>query len=109
MSHRVTNKTEVKNKAILSQVLKDQGFSYDESGDTFTITSGPLHRTVINTATGEITGDTDYGASKRAYENFALAYGEAAFRQDCLMKGATIESRRVNAEGEPVLVSMMQA
>lgn len=109
MSHRVTTKTEIKDKKLAAEALKLAKMSYtEEGGDRLRITSGDLTHAVIDCRTGEISGDSDY-RNHRA-DSFGMLkqyYGEALARQNAATTGSTIESRRVEQNGTVVLTCVL--
>lgn len=104
MSHKITTKTDIKDKKLAETALKAAGWGYDVSGRTIRVTSGPMRNASINLQTGEVVGDTDYHGQN---ELGALRqhYSLAMVKQQCIKQGATIESERVDAKtGDIVLV-----
>ena len=100
MSRRVTTKTEIKDRALAIQALKDAGMNYSSSGSTLRITSGRLANASINLDTGEISGDSDYGHSLEVLGIFQQAYGETKYKAECTKQGITITSRLVEKNGD---------
>lgn len=108
MSHRVTTETEIKDKGLALQALKQAGFSYREvSPDTLTITSGPMTHASLNLTTGTVSGDTDHGHSRDSLGVLKQFYGEAKYRAECLKQGIQIESRQLDKQGNIVLMCAM--
>jgi uncharacterized protein (DUF1499 family) len=108
MSHRVTTQTDMKNKDYVVQACKSAGISYVEAGkDLIRFTSGGVQNAVLNLRTGEISGDTDYGHTRDKLGALRQAYGEAAYRAECLKQGITVEDRQVDREGNVVLMWSM--
>jgi hypothetical protein len=108
MSHRVTFRSELKDRELAIQALKSLNYSFDEAagGNTLLITSGPMARATINLKTGDVEGDTDFH-SKNVLGGLRQAYSEAEFLRVQQRQGATIESRHVNERGEiKILVRM---
>jgi hypothetical protein len=104
MSHRVTTKTEIKDKALAVQACKQMGVTYVERGDTLDFTSGALRGASLNLKTGDVTGDTDFGHTHDKLGALRQAYGEAKYRYECNRQGIMIESRTVNKAGEIELI-----
>ncbi len=107
MSHRVTTKTEIKDKALAAQALKIAGMGYQDMGTSLRITSGKMCNATINLQTGEISGDTDYGHTNKSLGALRQAYGEAKYRAECMKQGINITSREVNRDGDVVLYCRM--
>lgn len=101
MSHRVTTQTEIKDKALAIQALKQANMAYSESGSTLHITTGPIADAMINLTTGEVSGDTDRG-HKRGDDGLGILkrfYAEAKVQQECALQGIVIEERIVEKDG----------
>jgi len=103
MSHRITTKTQITNKELAIDAVKMAGWSFQESGNAITITSGPMNRARINLQNGNITGDTDWH-NKEQLGALRQNYSEAVVRQQCRKTGASIESRTVQKDGKVRLV-----
>lgn len=108
MSHRITTKTEVKDKKIALAALNKQGWTYYERGeDMVHVTSGPLSGATINTKTGEISGDTDI--HRRGYnglEALNQPYSEALVTRETVKQGGVIEQRSVDQKsGDVILIA----
>lgn len=96
MSHRVTVKTAINDKQYATEALKEMGYSYRESGNQLTITSGPMNRATLNLSTGEMVGDSDYHSEASLgllRQNYALAkYKGEAFKQGISITSQTVEA-----------------
>jgi hypothetical protein len=103
MSHRVTSKTCIKNKALAISALKIAGMSYQEQGNSLQITSGKARRAVINLTTGDITGDSDLH-SVDTLGALRQNYSEAEVIQTNMVQGHSKESREVMQDGRVRLV-----
>ncbi len=105
MSHRVTTKTEIKDKGLAINALKAAGFGYEDLGSSLRITSGPARNATLDLKTGEILGDTDYSHQNNDDSLGILKryYAEAKYRQECQIQGYTIESREEMKDGRIVL------
>ena len=100
MSHRISFKSEIKDKDLAVAALKALKYDYTESGASLRITSGKLNRATINLKTGEVESDSDYH-SKDDLGGIRQAYSEAEFtRQINKDKSFVVEDRRVNSKGE---------
>jgi len=100
MSHRITTKTEIKDKKLAITALKASGWSYTENGNTLQIHDGPMRRAAINLSTGVISGDTDI--HRRDHAGLAAlnqGYSEAKFRQEALKQGHQILWRKEEQNG----------
>lgn len=95
MSHRVTTETNLTEKDVVLKVAKNQGIGCSESGTSIRFTGGKLNNAVLDTRTGRITGDTDYGHTESALGMLRQAYSEELYRRECLKQGIQIESRTV--------------
>lgn len=101
MSRRVTTQTEVKDRSLALQALKQAGMSYEEMGDTISITSGPISGATIDLRSGIVTGSADVGHS-RGNDGLGLIkrfYAEAKIRQECALQGISIQERIVEKDG----------
>jgi hypothetical protein len=108
MSHRVTTETEIKDKSLAVQAIKQAGLSYREVSDTqLMITSGSMKNASIDLRTGDISGDTDYHHTPEVLGMLRQHYGEAKYKLECQRQGITIESRTVDREGNIVLMCAM--
>lgn len=95
MSHRVTTETNMNDIAIVQKVAKAKNISFSVNGASVSFTSGALNRATLDTKTGRITGDTDYGHTQSALGALRQAYSEEKYRQECLKQGIQIEDRQV--------------
>lgn len=104
MSHRITTKTEIKNKDIALKALKAAGWKYDERGGKLVIASGPMRGADVNFETGEVGGDSDYlDRGDDSMGSLNRHYAEALFRNEAQKRGIDILSRTVEKNGEIVL------
>jgi hypothetical protein len=103
MSHRITTKTDIKDKDVAIQALKDAGWKYTLSGYTLTVTSGPMRNARINTQTGLVSGDTDWHSGD-TLGALRQRYAEVLVRREELREGNTIESRETLKNGDVRLV-----
>ena len=94
MSYRRTTQTNMTNRAIVAQALKNEGVSYRENGDTFTFTSGPLNRATLDLKTGAVTGDSDFGHTEKVLGSLRCAYSMALDFDKQIKEGAVLESTR---------------
>lgn len=100
MSHRVTVRTEIKDKTLAMQALKSAGMAFTEVGETgINVTSGTMRGAHIDLRTGVITGDTDRRHNQKSLGALRQHYGEAKFRKEALKQGHQIESRQVLQNG----------
>lgn len=101
MSHRVITQTEIKDKALAIQALKQANMAFTDHGNTLHITSGSIAGAVVDLTTGEITGDTDRGHRRDDNGLGVLKryYAEAKVREQCTLQGITIEERIVEKNG----------
>lgn len=96
MSRRISISTKITNKAAAEAALKAQGWGYNVSGESISITSGPMSRASINLKTGEVAGDTDvhtdrYGA-QGSLGSLNRSYAEQLIRAEVASKGGYIEA-----------------
>lgn len=108
MSHRVTTRTEIKDKDLAIQALTKAGFGYDEDGTLIHVTSGPMRNATIDLRTGNVQGDSDYSHTENKLGALRKFYTEAKFRKEALKQGITIESREVLANGQIKLICQAQ-
>jgi hypothetical protein len=108
MSHRVTTETEMKDKNLTVQALKNAGLSFQEVGSSqIRVTSGRMNNATIDLNSGRITGDTDHGHDPETLGMLRQFYGEAKYRAECTKQGISIESRTVEKNGTIVLMCSM--
>lgn len=98
MSHRVTTETNMTEKDVVLKVAKAQGITATESGNSIRFSGGKLNNAMLDTKTGRISGDTDYGHTESALGVLRQAYSEELYRRECLKQGIQIESRTVLAQ-----------
>ena len=106
MSHRVTTKTEIKDKAIALQAAKTADIGVIDDGSYLRFTGGALNNAVLDLKTGQITGDTDYGHTSEKLTSFVMYYNEAKSKVELAKQGIIVESREVN-NGEITLYCAM--
>ena len=94
MSHKVTQKSEMKDLNMVVRACQDAGYSYNVNGNKVSFTSGPLSRATIDVSTGEITGDTDWH-TRDALGKFRQNYAKAVVKHTCEQQNITIESEEV--------------
>lgn len=107
MSHRVTTRTDVKDKALALQAAKAANMGVVDEGTRLRFTSGALSNAVLDLSTGEISGDTDYGHTADKLGIFRMHYGEAKYKLECARQGIMVESRTVNKNGEIEMICAM--
>jgi hypothetical protein len=104
MSHRVTTQTEIKDKELAKAALQQAGYSFDERGNTLTVTSGDLRNASIDLTTGVITGDTDYRHSESRFGALRQFYSEQKYKKELARNGGYVESRMTDKEGNIILM-----
>ena len=82
-------------KDVVLKVAKSQGIACSESGSNVHFQSGKLKNAMLDTRSGRITGDTDFGHTESALGMLRQAYSEELYRRECLKQGIQIESRTV--------------
>jgi hypothetical protein len=100
MSHRITTRTEIKDKKLALQALKAAGWAHRVEGNTIQVNDGPMRYASINLATGDVTGDTDL--HRRGHDSLGALnqlYAEAKFKQVAQRQGHEIVSRSVDKQG----------
>lgn len=107
MSHKITIKTEITDKAAVERACKEKGWAYKitESGPSasgkpgarVSFESGPLGGATLNLKTGAITGDSDFHTKVKAVE-FGVAYSEALW-MNRIAEGGYLEERIVLNDG----------
>lgn len=95
MSHRVTTETNMTDLSVVKKVAADQKIGFTESGKTLTFTSGSMRNATLDTSTGRITGDTDWGHTQTGLGMLRQGYSEELYRRECLKQGIQVESRQV--------------
>lgn len=110
MSHRVTTETSMKDSEIVKKVCSNQGISFREDGSSIFFTSGKLKNATLDTKSGRITGDTDYGHTESALGMLRQGYSEELYRRECLKQGIQVESRSlVSYQGHNNVVKLVIA
>jgi hypothetical protein len=104
MSHRVTTRTEIKDKDLAKAALTQAGYAFSEHGSHLTITSGDLKNASINIDNGEISGDTDYRHSESKFGALRQYYSEQKYKKELAKNGGYIESRAVDKNGDIILM-----
>jgi hypothetical protein len=102
MSHRITTKTEIKDRVLAEQALQLAGMAYQTEGSTIRITGGSLRGARLDLRTGTLTGDTDFHSGHM--DDLKRNYAEAKFTEQCAIEGQTIESREVLQNGDVKLL-----
>lgn len=102
MSHRITTKTSMTDKALAEKALQLAGMTYQSQGNTVSITGGSLRGARLDLRTGVITGDTDWHTGHM--DDLKRSYAEAEFTQKVELEGHTIESREVLQNGDVKLL-----
>lgn len=99
MSHRVTNRTKIRNRDLAVQAMQTAGFAYSEISDgVFHITGGKMNGATLDTSTGIISSDSGYHG--RADLNaLNQPYAELLARKEAMVRGIQVESKQVLADG----------
>jgi len=95
MSHRVTSETSMTEMDVVLKVAKAQGINCSPTGNTVRFTGGKLNNAVLDTKTGRISGDTDFGHTESGLGMLRQGYSEELYRRECLKQGIQVESRSV--------------
>lgn len=104
MSHRITVKTEITDRAAVERACKDHDWDYRVSGESrISFESGPLGGATLNLATGAVVGDTDFHSKAKVVE-FGVAYSEALW-MNRISEGGYLEQRSVLGDGTVRLVA----
>lgn len=107
MSHRVTTRTEIKDKDLAKAALQQAGYSFSEHGNHLTITSGDLRNASINCDSGDITGDTDYRHSESKFGALRQYYSEQKYKKELAKNAGYVESRNVDKNGDIILMCVV--
>lgn len=101
MSHRITTKTEIKDKKLAIQAIKTAGWGHTVEGSTIRFHDGPMSRASLNLSTGEVVGDTDIHRRRDHTGLGALnqLYSEAKFRREAQRQGHEIVARTTDKQG----------
>lgn len=101
MSHRVTTQTEIKDKTLAIQALKDAKMAFSDMGDSLSITSGPIAGATVDLKSGVIHGDSDRGhrGGNDGLGVLKRYYAEAKVKQECALQGVTMHNRIVEKDG----------
>lgn len=96
MSHRVTTRTDIKDKTVAVQALKKAGWGHHPEGDTgISVTTGPMAGAFIDLRTGIVSGDTDDRLNEKKLGALKKFYAEAVFLREAQRQGHQVESRTV--------------
>lgn len=88
---------------IACSALASMGAKFSRSGSNITIQSGPLNRAVLNTETGELTTDSDYGHTESTFNQLRQAYGVEACLAAARANGHSVVSQSVDTDGSVVI------
>jgi hypothetical protein len=102
MSHRITTKTEMKDRGLAEQALTLAGMAFRTQGSNISITGGSLRGANLDLRTGVLSGDTDYHQGHM--EDLRRSYAEAKFLQEIALEGQTVEQREVLQNGDVKLL-----
>lgn len=98
MSHKITIKTEITDKAAVVRACEDKGWAYEIASETrVDFKTGPLGGARLELKTGAITGDSDFHSEGKAIE-FSVAYSEALW-MNRIAEGGYLEERVVLGDG----------
>jgi hypothetical protein len=103
MSHRITTQTSINDKEVAIAALKSKGWSYDFSGNTLHITSGPMSSARIDLATGVVEADSDH-VRREALTSLNQAYGVALCEKQAVDQGGYVESTETLDNGDIRLI-----
>ena len=106
MSHRVTTRTEIRDKSLAIQALKSAGLSFIDRTNSLEVTSGPMMGATIDLRTGNIEGSFDVGLrdSNNSLGFLKRHYAEAKIMQEFMIRGIAVESREVLKDGSIRLI-----
>lgn len=103
MSHRVTTKTELKDRELALEAFKSSGVAFRDLGSNkFTITAKGVTAD-LDLNTGTIGGDADHLRSG-PFDGLIQQYGEAKYTWELRRQGHTIQSREIDAQGNIVIM-----
>jgi len=104
MSRRIKTKTEITNKDLAVQALKQAGIGFEVRGnDSILMTSGELANATIQLKTGTISGDSDFGHTSSKFGLLRQYYSEAQVRYEYQKNGTQIDERTTDKEGNIIL------
>lgn len=104
MSHRVTTKSEMKDRSVVEAACRDAGIAYSVSGNSVSFTSGPLRGSYLDLTTGDIRGDSDYRHTPEILGALRQGYSEAKVKMELSKQGGYVEERNVDSQGRVVLL-----
>ena len=107
MSKRVTTKTAVKDKDLAKRGLTLAKINFREEGNNLRIIDGKFRGVTVNTSTGEIVSDSDYGLKDADFNQIRQAYSEAICHKRAQVDGIQIDERTVERNGDIVLLCHM--
>ena len=94
MSRRVTYDTKMTDKDLVASTLRSLNVQFTVDKDVYRIIAGNLKGLSINTKTGKIDTDEDYGHDA-LINGLKIAYTEADVRREYNRTGTSIMSREV--------------
>jgi hypothetical protein len=98
VSHKITIKTEITDKAAVERACTEKGWEYEIASETrVSFETGPLRGARLDLRTGAITGDSDLHSKSKAIE-FGVAYSEALW-MNRISEGGYLEERTVLGDG----------
>jgi len=103
MSRRITTNSEMTDVTIACSALAAMGAKFSRNGSNITITSGPLNRATLNTETGQITSDSDYGHNEGLFDKLRQAYGVEACLAAIRANGHSVVSQSTDSDGSVVI------
>jgi hypothetical protein len=104
MSRRITNQTNITDKAIALHALQMAGIDHQVQGNSIYFKSGALANAVLNLNTGMISGDSDHGHTKESLGMLRQYYSEAVVKSECAKQGVMIDERQTDQEGNIILM-----
>lgn len=99
MSHRVKTQIDVTDASLAIEALRGMGLPFTQEGKTIRISGGRLKNAVINLANGEITGDTDFGHTEKAFGLVRQRYNLLKTKRELALQGGVVINEEVLANG----------
>lgn len=103
MSRAITSKLEINDIELAKQALDTAGVGYQVQGDVIYLTTPPFHHAVLDTRTGVLRGDSDFGHTEDSFGLLRQYYSEQLVRREYAKSGTTIDGRTTTEEGDIVL------
>ena len=103
MSRRVTTQTEIKDRDLALSAFQTAGVRFRDCGDDVFEISAGNSTAHLDLKSGIISGD-DMRWKQRDFDTLKQHYGEQAYLWQLRKRGATLQKREVDKDGNIVLI-----